>query len=90
MNFLPGKYGKEEDYIEIGFRPEWTDICGGIKAIVDSKEAFEDSLYLFCTVNKEYKVVIQSKEWYEVGDKIEFEIIKYRKFKDGMLISEEK
>lgn len=62
MNFFPGSYLGEDSSFEVGFRPEWTELGNGIKAIVDSMEAFGDSLYLFCTVDQKYRVILPSKE----------------------------
>ncbi len=86
MNFLPGNYVGEDPNVEVGFRPEWTELGSGIKAVVNSMEAFGESLYLFCTVDEKFKVILPSKEWHDVGDVVKFEIKKYRKYKDGVLI----
>ncbi len=86
MNFLPGKF-IGLDGVEIGFRPSWIKMDGDLKGIVESVEVLGDDIYLFCNVDN-YKVTILSKEMHDVGDKVSFEIVKYRKFKDGVLITE--
>ncbi|MUM63722.1 ATP-binding cassette domain-containing protein [Acidianus infernus] len=87
MNFLPGKV-IGEDNIEIGFRPEWTKIGGDLKGIVESVEVLGETTYLSCKVD-EYKVIIESKEMYDIGDEVTFSIVKFRRFKDGFLIDKE-
>ncbi|AWR96219.1 ATP-binding cassette domain-containing protein [Acidianus sulfidivorans JP7] len=87
MNFLPGNIIKEDDNIEIGFRPEWTKIGGDLKGTVESVESVGENNYLFIKMNN-IPVVILSNERYDVGDEVEFSITKYRKYKDGMLIKE--
>ncbi|WP_236748998.1 ABC transporter ATP-binding protein [Acidianus manzaensis] len=88
MNFLPGSI-INEDGIEIGFRPEWTLLGGEFKGIVESIESVGENIYLFCKV-KDSSVVIFSKQRYDVGDEVSFSITKYRKFKDGILIKDDK
>ncbi|QGR16566.1 ABC transporter ATP-binding protein [Sulfurisphaera ohwakuensis] len=88
MNFLPGDIVGEDNSIEIGFRPEWAKIGGDLTAIVYSVEAVGENIYLFCKLkNKDLSIVILSEERYDVGDEITFKIIKYKKFKEGKLIS---
>jgi trehalose transport system ATP-binding protein len=87
MNFLPGKI-VGVDGVEIGFRPGWTKIGGELKGSVESVEVLGEAIYLFCKVD-DYKVIIESKEMYDVGDEVTFDISKYRRFKDGLLIDKE-
>nr|WP_286188973.1 ABC transporter ATP-binding protein [Sulfolobus sp. S-194] len=88
MNFLPGEFIGEDSSIEIGFRPEWTKVGGDLTAIVNSVEAIGENIYLFCKLkNKDLPVVILSEERYDVGDEITFKIVKYKKFREGKLVS---
>lgn len=87
MNFLPGDVMGEKD-VEIGFRPEWVRAGEGNKeCTVESVEAVGEYRYLAC-VFKGYGIVILSREFNDVGDKVKFEIENYRKYKDGVLIEE--
>ncbi|MBW9141711.1 MAG: TOBE domain-containing protein [Candidatus Aramenus sp.] len=87
MNFLPGEVVGEKG-VEIGFRPEWSKIGGELKGTVESVEVLGETIYLFCKVG-ERKVIIESKEMYDVGDEVTFGITKYRRFKDGVLVDKE-
>lgn len=84
MNFIPGELIGEDS--EIGFRPEWVEIGGDLKATVYSVEAVGESIYLFCKL-KDIPIVLLSKERYDIGDEVTFKITKYRKYKDGTLVS---
>ncbi|MEM4096959.1 MAG: ABC transporter ATP-binding protein [Metallosphaera sp.] len=84
MNFISGEIlGERCD--EIGFRPEWVSVGKGpFTCSVESVEAVGDSRYLVC-IFKKFRLIIRSEEYYDVGDEVEFEIIEYRKFKNGLL-----
>jgi len=87
MNFVPGEI-IGENVPEIGFRPEWVEVDkGNFPCVVQSVEAVGESRYLVCDF-KGYTVVLLSKEYHDVNEEIRFEIIKYRKYKDGILIEE--
>jgi trehalose transport system ATP-binding protein len=85
MNFLPGKMMGEEG-VEIGFRPEWVKEGNDIKGVVESIETMGENIYLFYDVGGN-KVTILWREMLDIGDKVAFSITKFRRFKDGVLIS---
>ena len=45
-----------------------------------------ENIYLFCDVGGN-KVTILWREMLDIGDKVAFSITKFRRFKDGVLIS---
>ncbi|MCI2414199.1 MAG: ABC transporter ATP-binding protein [Candidatus Aramenus sp.] len=87
MNFLPGDVVGEKG-VEIGFRPGWTKIGGGLMCTVESVEVLGEFIYLSCRFG-EHSVVIESKEMYDIGNEVTFEIVKFRRFKDGVLVEKE-
>ncbi len=88
MNFLPGEILGMEG-IEIGFRPAWVKLGGEFKSTVESVEVVGDSIYLSCKLKEDKRVIIESKEMFDVGDEVTFKIEKFRKYKDGILIDKE-
>jgi trehalose transport system ATP-binding protein len=85
MNFLPGKVLGEEG-VEVGFRPEWAAVNEGrMECVVESVEAVGDSRYLLCD-HEGHRLTLVSRNNYDVGDKIKFEVNDFRKFKDGVLM----
>lgn len=90
MNFIPCERTKVEGCDEIGFRPEWTSVepHGEIRGEVSSVEVMGDTIYISLKTEKG-EVTVTSKEIYDIGDEVRFDIKKWRKFRDERIVDME-
>ena len=86
MNFLPGSVVGLGNDVEIGFRPEWVEVGkGGIRCEVSSLEVVGELRYLMCDYGGQ-QLTIMSREPYGVGDTVTFDVVKYKKYVNGLLV----
>jgi len=85
MNFLPGEVVGNEGF-EVGFRPDWVEVGrGNLKCQVYSLEVVGELRYLMCDYG-ESSIILLSREPYNVGDTVAFEVTRYNLYRDGRLV----
>ncbi|MGC9072387.1 MAG: hypothetical protein ACP5HK_06850 [Acidilobus sp.] len=88
MNFLPAELVGGPQGLEAGFRPEWIEVgSGNIECRVDSLEVVGELRYLFCSHGPQ-TVTLLSREPYNVGDSVRFEVTRYNLYREGRLLED--